>query len=131
MARTFTDAEKNIKSLLYPTDWLPTGNDVQRHLVDEFVASIENVLGMKVTKISLVEKWKETAPEEVRGINLPDYLRTVSLSQTIIQILSNTRQSGWRVNMWGGYHNFAEYRELHQKKFGRPPYTSPYQKWKW
>jgi len=85
------DALKNISTLLYPTDWLPTGNEIQKSIVDDFTASIESLLGVKVTKVSLIERWKETAPEEVRGIALPDYLRKVKQSEMVLHILFNAR----------------------------------------
>ncbi|PVH71876.1 hypothetical protein DL98DRAFT_660375 [Cadophora sp. DSE1049] len=70
---------------------------------------------LKTLPVTNQKKWSETAPGEHRGTPLPDYLR----------------KTGRMITMWWGYHNFEEDRELHQKKFNKPPYVSPCQKWKW
>ena len=66
--------------ILCPTDYLPTPNMAQTKLVDSFVQDLERLLGVKRTKVCLAEMWRDTAPDSVRGIELPDYLKTVSFS---------------------------------------------------
>jgi len=105
-------------------------HEVQQDMYEAYTSGIEQQLGVKRTEISLCKLWSETAPEEFREIPLPDYLRKVSFLILILNAIDPI-QTGWMINMWWGYHNYEEYRQLHEKKFDKPPYLSPCQKWKW
>ncbi|EED22766.1 amidase, putative [Talaromyces stipitatus ATCC 10500] len=101
--------------ILYPTDWLPIKNEKQQKMIDKFTSCLETFLGTTRTEISLSNEWTKSAPEPLRGTKLADYLR----------------KTGYWINMYDGYHNFGEFRDLYEQKFNEAPYISPVQTSKW
>ena len=59
-------------------------NENQQRMQEEFLAILEDYIGIKHTKVSLVELWKSTGPEQHRNTPLKEYLATVHMPQTIM-----------------------------------------------
>lgn len=65
-------------AILYLTDFLPITNQVQMESIDKLVVDLETAFDIKHQKVSLAAKWKESAPKEVRGSTIQEYLKDVS-----------------------------------------------------
>lgn len=72
-----TDREQPTK-ILYPTDWLPYKIDGQQRMNEDFLAAMEQVLGVQHTKVSLTKLWEEFPPVEAQGKSIAEYLENVS-----------------------------------------------------
>lgn len=57
---------------------------------EKFLSALEDVLQIKRTEICLADKWKETAPKDLRGIPISEYLANVSEYMLIVFIISLT-----------------------------------------
>lgn len=66
------------KKILYNTDWFPTANENQQKMTDQFVQTLEAVLGVAHTKISFSDEWVHSKPKEASGKSLKDYLAKAS-----------------------------------------------------
>ena len=65
--------------ILYPTEFFPTENQLQQNMLDRFVTTLEDYLGVKRIVFSLKEKWIENTPEAAMGQPLEEFLREVFL----------------------------------------------------
>ncbi|KAJ5811409.1 amidase [Penicillium riverlandense] len=101
--------------IIYPTDWYPCNDENMQRMTEEFLAALENYLGVKHTKISLIELWTQTAPAGLHDRALVDFLRGIA----------------GKVNVFDGYHSFDDFRREYSEKFGKEPYLSPTQKERW
>ncbi|KAI8652658.1 C2H2-type domain-containing protein [Fusarium keratoplasticum] len=101
--------------ILYPTDWLPYKIDGQQRLNEDFLAAMEQVLGVQHTKVSLTQLWEESPPVEAQGKSIAEYLEN----------------SGFWPMYYDNYHTFDDFRQGYEQKFGKPVYVSPSQGWKW
>lgn len=72
-----TNREQPTK-ILYPTDWLPYKIDGQQRMNEDFLAAMEQVLGVEHTKVSLTQLWEESPPVEAKGKSISEYLENVS-----------------------------------------------------
>ncbi|KAK3946260.1 amidase 1 [Diplogelasinospora grovesii] len=103
------------RSILYPTDFFPSPDEVQQHLVDNFVNLLESFLQVKKTSFSFAERWAQNPPEEAKGRSLAEY----------------TQKSGYNPFYYDGYHEYGYFRKDHEEKFGKRVYVSPHMQWKW
>lgn len=63
--------------VLYPEGYLPTSNDPQTSLINNFVTGLESALGIVRTPISLAGLWKEDRPDGEEHDDIAKYLKTV------------------------------------------------------
>ncbi|KAK4452746.1 amidase signature domain-containing protein [Podospora aff. communis PSN243] len=101
--------------ILYPTDWMPYKMPEQQQLNEKFLAAMEDVLGVKHTKINLASMWKESPPAAAEGKSIAEYLEN----------------TGFWLMYYDNYHTFDDFREGYKRKFGKEVYVSPSQRWKW
>ncbi|KAF1954360.1 amidase signature enzyme [Byssothecium circinans] len=103
------------KRLIYPMDWYPVANEAQQKMNEAFLQALESSLGIQHTRISLLEEWSRTAPENLRNTALTEYLG----------------MSAIHVNTYYVYHSFDHFRREYPEKFGKQPYVSPAHKARW
>lgn len=65
------------KKILYNTDWFPTANDDQQKMTDQFVQTLEAILGVIRSKVSFSDEWARSAPDNLSKKPLKDYLSKV------------------------------------------------------
>lgn len=65
------------RKILYATDFFPHQNPEQQAMVNEFVQSLEVLLGVKKTEISIAERWSQCPPGEAGQKSIRDYLDKV------------------------------------------------------
>ncbi|KAJ8129848.1 hypothetical protein O1611_g3785 [Lasiodiplodia mahajangana] len=103
------------KEILYPIDFFPMANAEQQKLVERFVSDLESYLGVKVTRMSIADRWEKCPPVEAAG-------------KTIQQFID---KSAYNPFYYDGYNEYAAFRKEYEGKFGKPVYVSPYMRWKW
>ena len=69
--------DKPVK-ILCPTEFFPTDNQGQDHLLNEFIKVLERYLGIERTVFSIRERWSSEPPKEALGQPLEEYLQDVS-----------------------------------------------------
>ncbi|KAI8715835.1 hypothetical protein NCS52_01092100 [Fusarium sp. LHS14.1] len=110
------DDEKPLPTeILYPQDFFPMANSEQQVLVDRFVGDLEAYLGIKATKMSIAERWRQCPPDEADGKTIEEFLEKVAYNPFY----------------YDGYHEFDDFRKEYEDKFGKPVYVGPYMRWKW
>lgn len=99
-------------------------------MVDEFVEMLEADMGIKRTRFSFIERWARCRPPEANGKSLKTYLAKVRLllSSPGYDLLG---QSGFYPFFYDGYHEYDQFREDYEKKYGKPPYVNPYMQFRW
>ena len=71
---------KNAPAIVYPTDYMSLiENKVQLDIIKRFVDDLGASLGVACQRISFNELWDLTAPEESKGMSLPQYMEDVRL----------------------------------------------------
>lgn len=104
-------------------------------LIDKFIADLEKTFHVKQEKISLAAKWKESAPEEVRGSTIEDYLKNVSTSNhsygCVAFAVINMIQVGLNSFCYGVYHVLDSFRAEYDSTFHKKPYVNPVTRWRW
>lgn len=92
--------------ILYPQDYLPTPNNAQTKLIDEFVSALESALGVQKTPISIADLWRQDCPDGEEHADIAKYLDTVSLAlfnplQICFkdQALSLFLMAGWNISI--------------------------------
>jgi len=95
--------------LLYPTDWFPVANGSQQKMNEAFLQALEESLGIKHTKVSLIDEWSRSAPDPYRNLTLREFLG----------------KSANHINQYYVYHSFDGFRKEYQEEFGQQPYVSP------
>lgn len=58
---------------------------------EEFLSSLEAVLGVKHTKVSLTELWEKSPPESANCKSIADYLANVNMSTYLRCLLIDKR----------------------------------------
>ncbi|KID83955.1 hypothetical protein MGU_08827 [Metarhizium guizhouense ARSEF 977] len=81
--------------ILYPEDFFPMANSKQQALVDRFVGDLEAYLGIKATKMSIADQWRQCPPDEANG-------------KTTEEFLDNAAYNPFYYN---GYHEFDDFRK--------------------
>ena len=71
------DEQKFPSVILYPVDFFPHRNLNQQAMVEAFIKVLEDFLGVKTTRFSLVERWNQRPPMEAQGRSIKDYLAKV------------------------------------------------------
>ncbi|KAK3933741.1 putative amidase [Diplogelasinospora grovesii] len=99
----------------YPMDFFPHSNLRQQAMVDDFVETLEGILGVKRTVFSIAGKWDQCPPEKAQGKSLREFI-----SKTAEYLF-----------YYDGYNKFAQFREDYEKRFRKPVYVGPYMRWKW
>lgn len=61
-----------------PDDYLPTVNNTQTQLIDNFVEGLERALDIKRTEISLADTWSTDRPDGADNQDLKKYLELVT-----------------------------------------------------
>ncbi|GAP92178.1 putative amidase [Rosellinia necatrix] len=115
LSRSTTGRIIKPRSLLIPIDWFPMSNVEQQRIVDSFVNILEAYLQIPTMKISLEEEWSRSGPADLR-------------SKTLEQFLD---KSIYWPNYYDGYHSYDTFRQEFQRKYGFPPYTSPFMTKRW
>lgn len=69
--------------ILYPADFYPVANTAQQAIIDEYVALLEDFLGVKKTEMSIADRWMQNPPMEADGKPVQEYLAKVSLNLCI------------------------------------------------
>ncbi|KAI1122276.1 amidase signature domain-containing protein [Nemania abortiva] len=103
------------RAILYPTDFFPSQDEAQQHIVESFILILENFLGVRKTEFSLAGRWADSPPPEAEGKTLAEYMN----------------RAGYNPFYYDGYHEYDYFREDHAKKFGTRVYVSPHMQWKW
>ncbi|KAJ3580057.1 hypothetical protein NPX13_g506 [Xylaria arbuscula] len=103
------------KEILYPTDFFPMANDEQQRLVERFVSDLKSYLGVKVTRMSIAERWKNCPPAEAAGKTIQEFID----------------KAAYNPFYYDGYHEYSAFREEYENKFGKLVYVGPYMRWKW
>ena len=58
----------------YPKDYLTTTNAAQTEVIESFVKSLEEELGLKRTEVYLADQWKKFPPPGVKKDDVAKYL---------------------------------------------------------
>ncbi|KAI0517462.1 putative amidase [Xylaria bambusicola] len=93
----------------------PMANAEQQKLVEGFVSDLESYLGVHVTRMSIAERWKDCPPGEAAGKTIQEFID----------------KAAYNPFYYDGYHEYSEFREEYETKFGKPVYVGPYMRWKW
>lgn len=101
-------------AILYPTDFFPSQDETQQQIVESFISTLENFLGVKKTDFSLADRWTESPPPEAEGRTLAEYMI----------------RAGYNPFYYDGYHEYDYFQEDHAKKFGKRVYVSSHMQWK-
>jgi hypothetical protein len=84
------DFSKFPSKILYPLEFYPLKNSKQQDLTEEFVAILEEFLGVKRTPFSFVEEWEKSPPKQAEGLPLLKYTEKVCLKKipSLIRLLN-------------------------------------------
>ncbi|KAH6630486.1 amidase [Chaetomium sp. MPI-SDFR-AT-0129] len=113
MLRTLPNPPK--VKILYPADYLPTVNNVQTHLINNFVKGLERALNIKRTKISLAGTWSSDLPDGVDNQDLKKYLEL----------------AGSYPYYREAYYSLVPFVMEYQNKFGKRPFIHKAMLWQW
>ncbi|PVH71861.1 putative amidase [Cadophora sp. DSE1049] len=113
--KTSGDIKTFPKRLLYSTDFFPHSNKIQQTIVEEYVTVLENFLDVKRIEFIIADRWAQCPPAEAEGKPLKEFLNKTAFNPFY----------------WDGYHEFDQFREDHETKFGKKVYVGPYMRWKW
>ncbi|KAJ5715484.1 amidase [Penicillium malachiteum] len=90
--------------ILYPRDYLPTGNQAQSRLIENFIQGLEKASEIEREEISLAEDWGK---EKIAPMG---------------QIMGTSPSTS----------NFLEnFREEYKKQYGKPPFVQKAMRWRW
>lgn len=103
------------RRILYPTDYFPYKNAAQQRMAEDFIAMLENFLGVKRIELSLADLWENKPPPEAKKKSLAEFIHT----------------SGYNPFYYDGYHEFDAFRADHQRLFNKKVYVSPHMQYKW
>ncbi|KAK4145056.1 amidase [Dichotomopilus funicola] len=113
MLRTLPNPPK--VKILYPADYPPTVNNVQTHLINNFVKGLERALNIKRTKISLAGTWSSDLPDGVDNQDLKKYLEL----------------AGSYPYYREAYYSLVPFVMEYQNKFGKRPFIHKAMLWQW
>ena len=71
-------------SILYPTDFLPTGNHQQMKVVGDFLSDASACLSCPVQRFSTLEMWTHDPPAEAGSLSLKDFLDHETATQSYV-----------------------------------------------
>ena len=80
LTHVINDSNKFPTKVLYLEDFFPHSNVNQQAMVDKFVGVLEKFLGVKATRFSLAERWRQCPPSEAGNRSITEYLAQVSQS---------------------------------------------------
>ncbi|KAI1151518.1 amidase signature enzyme [Nemania diffusa] len=103
------------RTILYPTDFFPSQDETQQHIVESFISILEDFLSVRRTEFSLADRWTDSPPPEAEGKSLAKYMN----------------RAGYNPFYYDGYREYDYFREDHAKRFGTRVYVSPHMQWKW
>lgn len=66
------------KRVLYPVDMIPV-DERQQEALDDFVMTLENLLGVEAQRIDIGAIWAENPPSEASDEDMQTYMKHVSL----------------------------------------------------
>ncbi|KAJ8125793.1 hypothetical protein O1611_g7845 [Lasiodiplodia mahajangana] len=101
--------------ILYPADYLPTSNDDQSLVIDEFITALETSLQVKRTPVSIAKLWGEDLPDGPQHADVSKYLET----------------AGCHPFFHDTYEATSSFRADYEKEFGVPPFVHRYEHWLW
>lgn len=64
--------------LIVPTDYFPVQNEDQMHLIESFIADLEEELGVAHEKLSIKQTWTESPSSGSRSATIDDFMEDVS-----------------------------------------------------
>lgn len=73
------------------------------------------------------------SPDEANGKTTEEFLDkvlTCLLYNTRYSEMTNITQASYNPLYYDGYHEFDDFRNEYEKKFGKPVYVGPYMRWK-
>ncbi|POR35133.1 Glutamyl-tRNA(Gln) amidotransferase subunit A [Tolypocladium paradoxum] len=104
------------RRLLYPVDFFESnGSKVHRELTSQFVATLENFMGVKAEKVNITALWEKQPPPEAKGQGLQEYME----------------KAPFRSFCYEFYHEYDEFRKAYQDKSGYAPYAEATTKHRW
>ncbi|KAF2120079.1 amidase [Lophiotrema nucula] len=101
--------------ILYPSDYLPTSNPPQTHLIEKFISGLESALDTTRTKVSLADLWKTDCPDGKEHDDVAKYLDTAGIYPFY----------------YDQYHNLADFRNGYAREYGKPPFVHRALLWQW
>lgn len=121
--------------ILYPTDYLPTVNNAQTQLINNFVEGLERTLNVKRTEISLAETWSSDCPDGLAKQDLKEYLELVSspflrltgFTLTLIFFVQARSYPYYR----DAYYALQPFVKEYQDKVGKAPFIHRTMLWQW
>lgn len=104
------------RRLLYPVDLFESsGSKDHGELTWQFVATLENFLGIKAEEVNVAAAWKKQPPPEAKGQGLQEYMG----------------DAPFRSFCYEFYHEYAGFRKAYRDKSGYAPYAEATTKHRW
>ena len=101
-------------------------------MVEEFIVTLENFLGVQRTVISIQDRWQACPPTEAKGLSLKEYTKQVRRFVVIIHLRkAHSSQAAFWPMCRDYYDAFADYRNAYKAKYGANAYEGPVVNYRW
>ncbi|KAL1841076.1 hypothetical protein VTJ49DRAFT_7407 [Mycothermus thermophilus] len=101
--------------LLYPTDYWPATDGPSQEVFEAFIVRLEEYLGIKRTKLSLEDSWREHRPS--------------GITESLTEYLEHAFEWAANPDQWTG--TFRDFLPEFEARFGKPPVLNPQVRFKW
>ncbi|KAF9765336.1 hypothetical protein IL306_002424 [Fusarium sp. DS 682] len=134
VSHTFENVEQSFSGfpskILYPSEFYPLENEEQQALTEEFIAILEDFLGVRRTPFSFVEEWEKNPPKEAGGLALLKYTEKACLLGPFSFTAKWLQSAFWSL-CYDYYHGFDDFRDEYRAKYGKNPFVSSVVRFRW